>query len=307
MALNLIPNFNRIIDLKFLTTVGGAAGSLLSEKLAKNYVEMPALAITCPRRGQKPAIEITGTFTTDTCIPAFNVTIKNLYMDQPNMDYPKLKVTAGYENKLQTFVGSILSMYMESPGPEGRTIIQCLTGTTEDWLDTTVTLQYGPEGFKLQDALQKIANALNMRLFTSIKVKTLIGKTSLQFTGKPQEAIEKLKTMFQDEQLLVTVRGDELRAYSRKDKTGLNDVRLSYLSAPPQQHAGSDGVVYATLTAPWEPTLRPGDKLTYNTWQFMKNYVTNTQKTASIIVDNIQFHFGTVGSVNQMIVQGHAV
>lgn len=290
-----IANFNRIVHIKFFTKQLGI------------LTELPQLAITCPRKGRKPAIEITGSFTTEDSLPPFNVAIKNLYMDIPSMEYPEIKVTAGYEGNLQSFTGSILTMYQEQPGPEGRTIIQCVTGTTKTWIDQMVTLQYDTEGFKLTDALTKIASALGMRLITSESVKLMVSKISLQFEGKAQDAIAKLKNIFTDEKLVITVRGEELRAYSLKDSKGINDVYLAFMSAPPQQQAGDDGTVYSTIIAPWIPTLRPGDKLTYNTWQYMKNFSISKANQASIIVDNIQFHFGTVGSVNQMTVQGHAV
>lgn len=303
MALN-IPNFNRIIDLKFLIQI---AGPRARNQAMLPYVELPQLSITCPRRGRKPAIEITGTFTTGDSLPAFNIAIKNLYMSIPNTQYPKIKVTAGYENNLQTFEGTILTMYQEQPGPEGRTIIQCVSGTTATWLDTILDLQYEADSFSLLAVLQKIATTLNMKLRTSEIVKTLISKSSLQFQGRAQDAISKLKSMFSAEGLVITVQSNEIRAYTMQDKIGINIVRLAYLSTPPQQNAGSDGIAYSTLVAPWNPTLRPGDKVIYNTWQFMKNFSVSNQNVGSIIVDNIQFQFGTVGSVNQMTIQGHAV
>lgn len=299
MAVERIPNYNRIIDINFLINKGTADKAV--------YVEDPALTITCPRRGIKPSIEITGSFTTDTCLPPFNVAIKNLYMDIPNTQYPQLKVTAGYENTLQSFIGTILTMYQESPGPEGRTIIQCLVGTTQTWLDTIVKLQFDGDSYKLTDALQKIADSLGLRLICSESVKGMTGKTSLQFEGKVQEAMQVLKNIFQEEKLVITARADELRAYSKNDKKGINDFELKYIATPPQQNAGTDGIIYGTIVAPWIPTLRPGDKVTYSTWQFMKNYSVSRSDKASLIVDNIQFHFGTVGSVNQMTIQGHAV
>lgn len=301
MAVEAIANFNRIINLSFLINTGTGAGS------KAKYKKDPNLTITCPVRGRKPAIEITGSFSTDDSLPPFNIAVKNLYMDIPESQYPQIEVTAGYESSLQTFVGSILSMYQESPGPEGRTIIQCYTGTTKSWLEETVKLQFDKEGYKLTDALQLLADALGLRLITSDSVKQMTGKTSLQFEGKPQDAIAQLKSMFLDERLVISARADELRAYSKNDTKGINDVELKFLSTPPQQQAGSDGTIYATVVAPWIPTLRPGDKITYSTWQYMKTFNTSRTNKTSLIVDNIQFHFGTVGSVNQMTIQGHAV
>ena len=297
MAVNKHNNFNRIINLSFLVNKGGDKGE---------YKKISNLDIKCPLRGRKPSIEITGSFSPDDCLPPFNVTVKNLYMDIPESQYPQIEVEAGYENSLQTFRGTILSMYQESPGPESTTVIQCYTGTTKTWLDEIVTLQLD-EGFKLTDALQKIADSMGLRTVYSDSVKQMVSKTSIQFEGKPQDAIAKLKTMFSVEKLIVTVRTDELRAYSQNDTKGLNDVELKFLSSPPQQAAGSNGIVYATLVAPWIPTLRPGDKVTYNAWQFMKAFSVSKQEKASIIVNSIQFHFGTTGSVNQMTIQGYAV
>lgn len=297
MALDKIQNYNRIINLGFLVNKGGANGE---------YRRLPELDIKCPLRGRKPSIEITGSYSTDDCLPPFNIAIKNLYIDVPNSQYPLIEVEAGYENNLQTFRGSINTMYRESPGPESRTIIQCYQGTAKTWLDETLSLDF-EEGYKLTDAVQKLADTMGLRPVYSNSVKELIDKTAIQITGKPQDIIAALKTHFLDSKLVITARSDELRCYSQNDKDGLNDIELPFLCSPPVQNAGNQGVIYSTIVAPWVPTLRPGDKVTYNSWQFMKDFAVSKQEKVTIVVDTVQFHFGTTGSTNQMTIEGHAV
>ena len=83
---------------------------IISIKFFKGNIELPQYEIKCPTYGRKPDIEITGQFATDDLLPAFNVKIKNLYMDAPNGTDINMQIKAGYEGSLQTFTGSLLSM-----------------------------------------------------------------------------------------------------------------------------------------------------------------------------------------------------
>jgi hypothetical protein len=71
-------NYNRVIDLTLYTS------------------DNKMVAIKCPEHGRKPAIEINGTFYDNGTLPAFNVTIKNLYLDIKDQNYTRLRVKAGY-------------------------------------------------------------------------------------------------------------------------------------------------------------------------------------------------------------------
>lgn len=288
----LKKNWNRIIDLKFLTQEG---------------MQIPKTAIPCPETGRKPSITITGSFTTDDYLPAFNVTVKNLYMDLPTVLYPKLEVRAGYAGRLQPFTGTIYQMYQEQPGPEGTTIIQCLNGNIKNWEDATIKIEQAAETFSLYSVLRQIATATGLSLSVSPIAVNLAGKSKFEFEGTPKNAVSRLKQMFSDEGLYITVRGDTLYAFTKNDRSGPKDFRINFITTPAQMQAGEEDTAYATVTAPWEPELRPGDRLTFPSKNYLKNFnVVNSEET-SIIVTTIQFHFSTTGSTNQMTVQGYAV
>ena len=76
MALGL-PNFNRIIDVSFITATESKYDS---RGFSLNGVA-DQRSIVCARHGRKPDIEITGTFTTTDYLPVFNISLKNLYLE----------------------------------------------------------------------------------------------------------------------------------------------------------------------------------------------------------------------------------
>lgn len=296
MAMIKIPNYNRIINLYFLTKDG----------LEINRVK-------CPARGRKPDIEITGSIMADNFLPAFTITVKNLYLnvsgDREN-PYAKIKVEAGYEQNYITFTGQIVSLFQESPGPDGKTVIMCQLGLIDSWLTATVDLDEDP-GASMQSIVEKISKSLGMQ---EAQIPPALADLTVQdrftFQGKCSEAIAKLIKTFPEKKLFITEKDGALQVASKEDGTSLVTKKINFLSSPPQQNPGEgDGAFYSTFTAPWLPNLRPGERVEFPAWQYIRyfNVVNNATNTNTILVTSIQFHFGTVGSVNQMTVQGPGV
>ena len=287
MALNL-NKFNRIIDLTFYTSAGGKK------------------VIRCPRHGQKPDIEINGTYSAKGYLPAFNITVKNLYFDLQTEQYADIDVEAGYEGNTVTISGTILTMYQESPGPDGKTVIQCQTGKMQNWLDTTVQLNFEP-GTSLPVILKQIQTKLGLtQTKPGTTATTLITKDKFMYDGDARGALKKLEEIFGDKNLVLFVRKTTLYAQCLASGDFAGIKIMEYMSAPPQPNTGGkDGVYYTTLTGPWMPDLNMFDKLVIPSRIYIRNFgVVGTGKTQTIQVAALSFHFGTCGSTNSMTVQG---
>lgn len=292
MALITLPKFNRIINLTFYKKSG-----------------IP-VTIKCPLKGRKPAIEISGSFTTAGYLPAFNVTIKNLYMNLQDQQYTRLKVEAGYEGDTVTFEGVILTMYQQEPGPEGSTVIQCQQGQLQNYLDATVQMDYMP-GTPIALLLAEIAGNLGVYgVHTGIKAGGLVLKDRFQYDGTARGAMAKLEAEFKDEALCVYPRDNILCAICIAHGDFVKAHVLQYMSAPPQENVGdASGTYYTTITAPWEPKLQKGDLLIIPSKVYVRNFtvVGGVSKTQKIEVTSLSFHFGTTGGTNSMTVQGFVV
>lgn len=292
MALERIPQFNRIIEL---TIIG---------KNGKQYV------IQCPEKGRKPSIEINASYAANNSLYAFNVTVKNLYLDFVNEQYATIKLKVGYAGNTVDMEGTILSIYQESPGPEGRTVIQCQEGKMQQWLDAAVQL-YFDQGTTVKSVLEKIKDKIGAHQVTVRgKAEGLSLKTKFEHDGSAREALTKLQDNFKDEKLYVFLRNDTLCAICIGSKSDfIASHRLEYTSAPVQPNAGTESgdAGYTTVTAPWIPQLRIGDKLEIPAKVYMR-YLTTVNKnsggTIFIQVFKISIHFGTTGGVNTMTVQG---
>lgn len=287
-------NFNRIIDL-----------TLYLENEDEYH-------IYCPKHGRKPSIEITGNYTTENYLPAFNVTVKNLYLELKDQKYTRLKVKAGYaEGSSDVFEGSILSLYQESPGPEGRTVIQCMMGQVQSWLDESVQMNYDA-GTSLEVLLSDLQKALHT---TGVRTgqtdaKNLQLKERFEWDGPARGAIGKLRKEFEDEKLCVFVRNNYLCAVCMPGNDNVQAHKLEFLSAPTQSNVGgAEGSYYTTVTAPWNPELRIGDLLRIPSKTYIKNYglVGGESNEQTIQVTTLSFHFATTGSANSMTVQGFLV
>lgn len=319
----VMQNFNRIIRLKIyknhnspvkksiVPAAVSTAGIVNSLTQLQPLTAAEYTFIDCPVKGRKPSIEINGTFSSQGYLPAFNITVKNLYLNLKNQDYSTVEVEAGYEGQTTVFTGKIYSMYQEEPGPEGKTVIQCKEGTVQPWLDATIQMTM-EAGTLLTTALNQIGQKLGVYMVhAGDQVKPLQLKQRFEHDGSVRAAIEKLKNMFEGDKLDIFIRGNYLVAILLKDgQDFVNSYVLEYMSAPPQENSGgSDGTYYTTVTAPWMPELRIGDRLTIPSRTYIRNLVKvgSDSGTQDIQVTALSFHFGTTGGVNSMTVQGFLV
>ena len=289
-----LKNFNRIINLTLYKTAGV-------------FGDLEQVVIKCPAHGRKPSIEINGNIYPNDTLGPFNITVKNLYIDLSGAQYKKVKVQAGYEGNLVTFEGTILTMYQDEPGPESKTIIQCQNGKMQNWLDATVQIDY-EAGTSLQVVLKEIGAKLKTDgVHIGMKAATLQLKTRFYFDGTARGALARLKNYFADDDLITFIRDNTLCAICAPSNDFIKSHVLQYMSAPPQENPGDeDGALYTTITAPWEPKLQIGDKLTIPSKVYMRNFSTvgAGAKTQTIQVTALSFHFGTTGGTNSMQVQG---
>ena len=289
---NLLPQFNRIIEL---TIIGS---------------DNREYHIPCPRHGRKPSIEITASYAGNNTLYAFNVTVKNLYLDYINAQYATIKLKVGYADNLIDMEGTILSVYQESPGPEGRTVIQCQSGSMQKWLDAAVQLSFDP-GTRLQDILEQIKEEIGAHN-VSVGQGKAVGlslQTKFEHDGSARDALTKLQDFFKDEKLYVFLRNDTLCAICIGEEDYIASHKLEYTSAPVQPNAGTESgdAGYTTVTAPWIPQLGIGDCLEVPARVYMR-YLTTVNKNAGgtifIQVTELSLHFGTTGGVNSMTVKG---
>lgn len=295
MAVNKIPNYNRIINLTLKTSTG-----------------LNNIKIECPLRGRKPDIEINGTIYTSGILPAFNVTVRNLYLDLVGEMYTELEVEAGYEAETVKFSGTIFSIYQESPNPDGVTVIQCKNGNVKNWLNAMVNINQR-KGGSLATVIRQIAQSLELVSDIKTTAQKLTLPVDFAFQGTASQAISRIKNMFPAEALEIYQREKRLVCISISNDKGegireaVTHRRLDFLSSLPQQNTGGpDGAPVTTINAPWLPGLACGDILEFPAWVYLKNRMAVNTKVNSnkISVISIQFQFRTVGEGNKMTVMG---
>lgn len=290
-------NFNRIIDISLIPDNSKAA---VPAKMRKPKT------ITCPRHGRKPSIEITGEFWADMTLPSFDITVKNLYLDLQKEQYAKIEVNCGYEGNTVPIKGTIFSIYPESPGPDGKTVIQCVLGNMQDWLESTVNLNF-ESGAGLPEILDAVKTQLKAsQVFMGVTAKTLRLTEPFMHNGSAREAISRLIKIFEEKRLALFMRDSTLCAVCATKGDFIGTHVLQFISAPPQMNTGDErGTYYATIQAPWMPKLRIGDLLEIPSRVYMHNMkLVGSGKTQRIQVTTIKFHFSTTGGANSMTVQG---
>lgn len=285
MALEYIPNFSKIINLKILTQVPGLNN-------------LQRYAIKCPATGRKPNIEISGTLTPQDIANNIDVRIKNFYTDQLKGSITDIEIQAGYAGRVMSaFNGSVVQVYTDSPGPDRTTVISCTTAKYEQWLDSTLELHLAP-GWALSVAIQQISAGLGFTKKPYIGVREQACPIPWDFSGFARDAFHKLNSFFPD--IRIQVMNSQLYVYSSKIQRTKN-IELKYLTCAPQ--ISGDGV---TLTAPWNPEIKPDDLVSFNSRFFTAaaNGLRFDAARSTIRAKIIQFDFSTVGNTNQMIIQG---
>lgn len=287
--------FNKIINLYFLNE----DGSRTEDK------------IVCPVTGRKPSIEFVGTFEAkdNGLLPSFTITVTNLYISLIKIQYPSIKVEAGYYGNLVSFTGQIMSVFQESPGPDGKTVISCLLGTVNKRLNSVIDVNFST-GDTLEDVIKKISNGVGFTSDPQIPedLKSLPLPAEFAENGQAMQVAEKLFKLFPEKKLRITEEEKKLYVYSLGDS--LNEtkkVTVEYLISPPQKNPGDeDGAYYTVFTAPWNPSVMPGVKVIFPSWEYIKffNLVNENAQTNSAVAIRVMVHFATNGSINQMQVTG---
>lgn len=296
----VIDNYNRIISVYFYPRVTDAHGNV-----GKGQVNLSS-SIVCPENGRKPNITINGLFTTDECVPMFNLTIKNLYLDNIAARYPFIRVEAGYKGNIQPFEATILYSFTESPGPEGETVIHCIQANAPAWLSTTLKIDL-KEGFAFSDALDAIAGALGAKTSPSEGVKSLVSKDKFVFEGMAKDAIQELKKHFIPE-INIKLMEDTLYASIDAEDIGGSPIDLPFLTTPPQLVGGKNNSVLATIQTLWNPKIKPGSKVSfYASYYSTQSVMANVKEKLTMNVNTVQFQFSTTKGGNQMTLTGQII
>lgn len=290
-----IKNFNRIIDITFTqNTKLGLAGVSRIGKM--NYF------LRCPRTGRKPDIEISGQILPADQVSLFEIKIKNIYDAKLVADLTQVQVVAGYEGSSSAvFTGTPVNVYTNSPGPDRETVIQCTTAAFGDWTESVVKLDL-KRGWTLKEAVRQINNALGFdEPAVNASMALLASVVPWNYTGTAKDALHILTSKFFPSVTAIvmnnriTITAQEKAAFSRT-------YDIPYLSSAPQF---SGNVV--TLTAPWNPAIKPLDHVRFNSnyYSAVNSLLFGAIKnTTEIEVQQIGFIFGTTGGSNQMTIQG---
>lgn len=277
-------NFNKLIDVELFDSNG-----------------VSLLTIKCPRKGRKPNITISALMTGDDSLHTFTVTIKNLYIDDM-YEFETIKVTAGYEGSLSmAFTGNIQTVYRESPGPESSVVIQCVAGNWFNWTEDIIELNLD-ENYTISDAINRISTAAG--LDTPVISAELTGYSTAAFLhqGTVQEAVHKLRQQFNDVNIICL--SNRIYAYKLDKSSGDPPIEITALSSPLQTTAGENGLVYAFLTAPWNPKVKPGCQVSFASGYYKSRLKTKSYDKSTLSVVSVQISFSTCGSDNQMVLKG---
>lgn len=274
-----MARLNRIIELEFFSDSG-----------AENF------RITCPRKGIKPNIQITGEFTSKDTISNFEIRIANLYTDSIGQ-YNNVRIYAGYENAVNFCIeGSIYNVYTESPGPEKITVITGTTANLNDWLVAKVNVSL-PAGAMISDAARRLTMALGYGepvINGSIMQKSPV---PIQFNGLAKDYLHYLQKIWPD---LDFVPDNNKLVISGEGIAQRKIVTLKYLKSAPQFNGGT-----ITVNSLWEPNLRPEDSIKVLTDYYIteaSSTVAAPNKDAAYKVTSVSFSFSTIGSDNDMTV-----
>lgn len=274
---NTFPLFDKIINITLTQKTGETS------------------FILCPKAGRKPSINVSGKILPSPILSDVDVRMVNLYTGDTPLDaYKYLKFEAGYAGSLSATVeGEVVNAYQETPGPDGITVFKMLLGGFTNWTNATMSLNW-PAGTGVNTILQSLASLLQLTLKSTLE-DTLQTAVPWSFTGLVKDFLNHIAKV-----LNVTVypSGPFLFAYAVGGGTGIIHV-IKYLTTPPRHEAYG-----YNLTAPWDPTIRPGDTITVDTRYMRQTYggaqVGNSQ--TDFIVQTVSFDFGTTDETNSMIV-----
>lgn len=281
MAVNQL---NRIIDLELFDANGRTIYKLV-----------------CPRAGRKPNIHISALLTGTSTVSGFTVKVRNLYLDSTK-EFASIKVIAGYEHSTAVaFIGSIQTIYQEEPGPESSVVIQCTVGSWRKWTEDTIELSMD-EKYTISDALQKISNMAGLSAPVIGPGLTTVSPTKLLHQGSVSDAIRIIREQFPD--VLVTYHDNRLYAWRSDGNNGMSAIKLEFMKTPPQAIAGENGLSWVNITSMWNPDVKPGSTVEFNSGYYKSKLRSSASSVSTMSVVSMSINFSTVGSDNQMVLQG---
>lgn len=240
-------------------------------------VPTSALEIACTDSGMKPDLSLSINLLPGQNCYGATLKIKNFNMDPIDIrTWQKMVITAGYRTgKKVIYNCPIYSSYLESPNPDGIIVFEGLTvGVAEDVLtDRYITVDFRQEEMTLaaliRDVAQGIAENINVNIALDDEyAQALVSITKQKVYAQNGMAILNWLQTFVSEFLFSYTEGEttafvqlvdnrlDVMAVNGKNKTPLlleNVVNLDMVSGA--SFAGTA----LTVTAPWNPALRPGD------------------------------------------------
>lgn len=265
------------------------------------------VAITTLPTGRKVSIRLTGEMVAQDVIQQMDIRVTNFTTDEPLSAYVSVEVEVGYQGAIfARMKGAIVNSFRETPGPDGVTVFQMLTGDFDVWTQSILTGTWA-SGTSLNVVLLAVASALGLTLLNYADESLQI-PVAISHNGKAKELMKKLLSMFETYDankvftgLVVRPDGKNLIAYTQGRGTGIVH-QLALISSASRNAAGFD------IQAPWDPSLRPGDTVQVNPVAFSQQLgspgsLGNPDSIATLFqVIHVGFSFDTDGDENMMTV-----
>lgn len=260
---------------KWNVFVEGSVSSAYTEESV--YVPAQVLEIKNTPNGMKPDISLSINLLPNQNCYGATVRIKNFNLDPIDVrEWDKMVITAGYRTGPKVIYNCpIFSSYLESPNPDGVLVFEGLTvGSAEDVLtDKYLVIEFRQEEITLERLIKDVAKGISdsievdlalgeiytgqMLKVTKQRVFAQNGMAVLnwlqtfvsEYVAKMTDNETTVLTQLIDNKLsVIAVNGD-----NRTPKILENVVNLDMVSG-----ATFMGTAL-TVTAPWNPALRPGD------------------------------------------------
>ena len=277
--------------------------------------------IKTPEAGRKPEVSVHGLLMSSDYAKDFEIRVTNLYSEVDLSLFNRISVTAGYYGRTSMSLdGSISVLYTEQPGPDRVTVIKCFIGNAEQIINATCNIEL-PAGSTLKVILDEITNSMNRAVVpeSTNAIKTiwrepqidpalagLVCNSKLSHNGTVKDLMPLLKQIFPG--VYIVFENNQLVAYDPEIPYGSGKlVPVTNIQSPPSYTAG-----HVIVTAPWEPSLKPGDVMSLpasirtmgvrEASATMRAARKGLKKLWRVI--SVQFDFSTTGNQNKMIVTG---
>lgn len=273
-----MQNFNKIIDLKFIT------GS-------------KSFSIMTPRNGLKPDIKISGNITAKSYCEQFEIRVTNLFLNDLE-NITDVQVSAGYENQVMAgLTGKVMAMYTAAPGPDKETVIMCNQGNFNSLITKVINLKL-KAGFSIKDVVDKLTQSLGFEpAIIDSSVINMTCAAPFYFNGLCNDALFQLKNCF--EGVNFTVAGSQIKVFPlTAEMKSVIVHELPFLTQAPQFTGG-----LVNLSTLWNPMIKCGDYVRFPTkFSTIQNIGALVSDVAR--VESVQFNFSTTSEDNDMQISG---